>query len=77
MNDTLKCIKCHKPDLKQDDEYCSNCGQAINANFCPNNMCDRNNGEAIPCADTDCYCPDCGEETQYFQDNLIQQINYD
>ncbi len=72
----MKCIQCGFEDHEENSKFCENCGYPINSNYCTNDHCfTRNNGEAIPCRETACYCNDCGSQTEYFRDGLIKPID--
>lgn len=71
-----KCIKCGFSEHESEAEFCSNCGMALDSNFCTNPDCFvRNNGDRLPCKETACYCDHCGAETEYFRAGLIKPID--
>jgi hypothetical protein len=75
---TFKCVKCHKPDIPDDFEYCPNCGYAVDSNFCSNNDCPLNDtDEPVSLEETDCFCSCCGSEAKYYVDGFIKPIPYD
>ncbi len=70
------CIKCGCPELEEHDEYCWNCGQQVDGNFCPNSNCALNNGDSIPCPANASFCPSCGSETTYKIEGLVSTIDF-
>ena len=67
-----KCIRCGFNDHPEGAVYCQNCGLELNGNYCPNESCDLNNGESVPCPVDACYCPYCGSETTFFKEGLVK-----
>lgn len=69
----IKCFKCGFTKHEEGANFCANCGFDLDSNYCTNERCmARNNGDPIPCRETDCYCDYCGSETAYFQQGLIK-----
>lgn len=72
---TKACPNCGNQECHDDDEYCFNCGVSL-LNFCTNDCCSLNNGEPIALPDNYCYCPHCGEETDFFKNKWIKPTVY-
>lgn len=66
-----KCINCGAETVREDSEFCWNCGFPINSNFCTNDMCDLNNGQEIPLPEYAMFCDLCGSESTYNERGII------
>ncbi len=50
------CIKCGADSTEDEGTFCFNCGYELDSNYCPNEMCDRNNGTSMQMPRNYCYC---------------------
>ena len=71
----IVCFKCKEPSLHEDSKFCHKCGFLLNSNFCSNEFCYiYNNGDRIPLPEDARYCDECGNETEYFKNGLLEPI---
>lgn len=64
MSNGFKCPNCNFEDHIDDALYCQECGIYL-INICENDMCDFNNGDAVPLPYDAKFCPICGCESSF------------
>lgn len=73
----MVCVKCNCPNNNKNSTYCRNCGTVLNSNFCTNLNCILNDTDDPVSHDpSDCYCDQCGCETEYFKSGYIKPLTY-
>lgn len=75
----MLCVKCGYVSTNEYDLYCQNCGHQFNSNYCSNEHCVSRNSDLddpTPCPEDACFCPDCGSETSYYQEKIIEPKTY-
>lgn len=76
MSELIECWNCGKPDNSEHNAFCTNCGSPLK-NYCTNPACILNMGDPkVPVGTQDCYCPECGSQTEFFAENLIEPEDY-
>ena len=71
------CIKCGADSTENEVTFCFNCGYELDSNYCPNEMCDRNNGTSMQMPRNYCFCDVCGSESSYLQEGFISIQEFD
>ena len=68
----MKCPKCGLEEHLECAEFCQECGTLL-TNFCPNGMCDLNNGESVPLAANAKFCYYCGSPSSFNEEGFFDK----